>query len=132
MALLNRLFPLFWQVMRFGIIGVIAACVHFGIVVSLVEHANIAPLIANIIAFGLAVQISYWGHRSFTFQANDVAHRIAFPKLLSVYLLALAANEALYYCFMTVFEMPYTLALFFVLAIMACATFVVNKLWVFG
>lgn len=123
--------PLFFQIMRFGIVGLSAATVHFGIVVALVQTWLILPLVANIFGFAIAFQISYWGHRLWTFAGNGPAHRIAIPKLFFVQLLNFAANETLFYIFLSL-SVPYPLALFIVLTVLPFFTFMASKLWVFA
>lgn len=127
MALSHKLLP---QFMRFGIIGMFAAIVHLGTVILLVESNLLPPLLANIIAFMIAFQVSYFGHRLWTFQA-DTEHRRAFPKLLLVSCTTFIANEGLFYLLMTIFKMPYIAALFIVLTLLPIFTFTLSKLWVF-
>jgi putative flippase GtrA len=127
MALNNKLLS---QLMRFGVIGASAAAVHFSIVVMMVEGGLLQPLLANVIAFMVAFQVSYFGHRLWTFQAQT-QHRTAFPRLLLVSGTTFMANEGLFYLFMTLFKMPYASALFLVLAILPLFTFTASKLWVF-
>ena len=57
----------FWQLCRFGIVGVSAAVVNYLIVVVIVEYGHWQPLLANIVAYLLAFNVSYTGHRLFTF-----------------------------------------------------------------
>jgi putative flippase GtrA len=122
---------LFWQLARFGIVGLSAAVVHFSVVVLLVESHHMQPLIANIIGFCTAFQISYWGHRQWTFNGTTQKHTIAFPRLLLVSVLAFIANEGMFYLLMEQFALPYPVALILVLSILPLVVFVVNKLWVF-
>ena len=49
------------QIMRFGTVGVLASLVHFSCVVFFVQLLHWLPLVANIIGFGIGVQVSYWG-----------------------------------------------------------------------
>lgn len=121
---------LFLQFCRFGIVGLTAAIVHYCIVVELVQKIAMQPLIANIFAFLIAFQISYWGHRLWTFQDSSVLHRNAFPRLLFLQTINFAANEALFSIFMT-YGLPYNIALIIVLAILPIFTFITSKLWVF-
>jgi putative flippase GtrA len=123
--------PLFLQLMRFGLVGVSAALVHFSVVVALVESHWLHPLVANILAFCVAFQVSYWGHRSWTFSGTRQRHAVAFPRLLLVSSAAFVANESLFYILMTEFKLPYMLALVVVLSILPLAVFTINKLWVF-
>lgn len=124
-------FPLFKQLVRFGIVGLCAASVHFSIVTVLVEHHVLEPLIANIFAFFISFQVSYWGHRSWTFNGTTALHRVAFPKLLLVCSLGLVANETLFYFFLNVLHFPYQVALVLVLMILPLINFTVGKVWVF-
>lgn len=121
----------FAQLFRFGVIGVLAALVHFSVVVVLVELKAFQPLIANIFAFMIAFQVSYLGHRYWTFRGTTTEHRVAFPKLLFVNSLGFLANESLFFLFMNYLHLPYQLALVIVLTIIPMITFVINKFWVF-
>lgn len=123
-------FPLATQIFRFGMVGLIAASVHISIVVTLVQHAQLLPLVANIFAFCISFQMSYWGHRLWTFNDTEVLHRAALPKLLFIQLLNFAANESLFYVFLSL-DIPYPIALIFVLTILPIFTFISSKLWVF-
>src|SRR5579864_7998819 len=123
--------PLFLQFTRFGLVGLTAALVHFTVVVLLVEGQGLRPLLANVLAFCLAFQVSYWGHRYWTFRGTEQRHGLAFPRLLLVSSLAFLANESLFYILMTQFKLPYRPALILVLSVLPLAVFLVNKLWVF-
>lgn len=124
------LHPQVAQIIRFIIVGTTAAAVHFSIVVYLVQLFHYAPLIANIAAFIVAFQVSYWGHRMWTFSETEVMHREAYPKLIILQVSVLCMNEGLYYLFLSL-HIPYQLALLMVLAIMPFFTFVTSKFWVF-
>lgn len=119
------------QLMRFVVVGLSAATVHMTIVVALVESGFLQPLVANVVAFCFAFQISYWGNRFWTFGSTQQTHWIAYKRLLSVSILSFIANETLFYLLMTAFQLPYPVALFMVLAILPLAVFTANKLWVF-
>lgn len=129
MALMNK--NLFFQLFRFGIVGVSAGAVHFSVVVFFVEMSLLKPLFANIIAFMIAFQVSYSGHRYWTFRGTVTDHRVAFPKLFLVSTLTFFANESLFYVFMSYFQLPYQVALLIVLTILPITTFALSKFWVF-
>lgn len=122
--------PLLAQLSRFGLIGLIAAIIHFSIVIALVQLNLCPPLIANIFAFMIAFQVSYWGHRCWTFRGTLTRHRTAILKLLSVQATSFAANETLFYIFLSL-HYPYPIALLFTLTILPIFTFLSSKLWVF-
>jgi putative flippase GtrA len=123
-------FPLLMQIFRFGIVGLLAACVHFSLVVLLVENAFLSPLTANIVGFMIAFQVSYWGHKLWTFRSYHLRHREAYPKLIFVQLMNLTANQSLFYVFLSL-NLPYPIALCCVLMILPIFTFISSKWWVF-
>lgn len=127
---LNKVTRLIFQLMRFGLVGVIAAAVHFFIVVNLVQSYGYEPLVANIAAFLVSFQLSYYGHRRFTFYGTTTVHAVAFPKLLTLQIFNFIANESLFY-FLLSLHLPYQLALLIVLSVLPIFTFAVSKFWIF-
>lgn len=123
-------FFLFLQIFRFGVVGLSAAMIHFGVVVFLVQTWSLPPLVANIVGFAVSFPVSYCGHRLWTFNDTSSLHRLAVPKLLLVQVLNFAANETLYYILLSL-NLPYPLALLIVLVILPIFTFIASKAWVF-
>jgi putative flippase GtrA len=121
----------FTQLLRFGTIGSMAALVHLTVVMSLVEAQLLTPLTANVIAFSLAFQVSYWGNRSWTFHLTSAEHHVAIPRLFLVAGSGFIANEGLFYLFMRNFNLPYPIALILVLSILPIVTFSLSKFWIF-
>jgi putative flippase GtrA len=119
------------QVLRFGIVGTTAAVVNLAIVIGLVEFKLLSPLGANIIAFAIAFQVSYFGHRLWTFSRTTNTHKTAIPRLLVISVSSFIANEGFFYVFLTVFQLPYILALFLTLTVLPVISFIFNKWWVF-
>ncbi len=117
--------------MRFGIVGVTAASVHFSLVIFFVELYALKPLQANVIAFLIAFQVSYWGHRYWTFRGTTNSHRVALPRLFVICGSSFIANEGLYYLVLTYLKLPYPLALLVVFAILPLVNFTFEKFWVF-
>lgn len=122
--------PLFWQIFRFGIVGLTASGVHFSLVVLFVQMFGLPPLVANMVAFPLSFQCSYWGHRSWTFHDTSASHRSALPKLVMVQLINFTASETLFYIFLQL-HFSYQAGLLLVLTIMPIFTFISSKRWVF-
>ncbi len=118
---------LFW----FGVVGVSAMAVHFAAVAGLLVPLGQSPLVANVGGFLIAFQVSYWGHRRLTFQA-DVAHRQAMPRFFAIACLSFAVNEAMYFVLLRYTPLDYRVALLIVLVLVAALTFVLSKLWAFS
>lgn len=128
MVLQNKLLR---QLIRFGMVGATAATVHFSLVIFFVEIGQLQPLVANVIGFVVAFQVSYWGHRYWTFHGTSALHRVALPKLLLVASSGFAANESLFYLFTVSLNLPYPIALFIILSILPIINFTLGKFWVF-
>ncbi len=61
---------------RFGGVGVVATLVHLGVAgLAFMVWPTISPFLANLMAFVVAFQVSFWGHRRFTFRRSGSAHR---------------------------------------------------------
>lgn len=118
------------QLMRFGVVGVLAMCVHL-LVVALLVPLGLVPLLANIVGFLVAFQVSYFGHARWTFNVsapNNKRHQI---KFFSVAVLGFLLNEASYSVLLQLLHMHYLLTLAIVLFGVAVVTFVLSKLWAF-
>jgi len=113
---------------KFGCVGALAAGVHVA-VVSLLTPCGIPPLLANIPAFALAFQVTYYGHRSWTFQAPP--SRGSYGRMLLVSLASFAINEGLYTVLLNATHLDYRAALILVLVTVAALTFITSRLWVF-
>ncbi len=116
------------QALRFGCVGVGASAVHLGVVSALVP-LGLPPLFANVIGFAVAFQVSYYGHRSWTFRT--VGGIREYGKMLSVSLLAFTANEAVYSVLLKFTSLDYRVALALVLTSVAAGTFLAMRCWVF-
>jgi putative flippase GtrA len=116
------------QLLRFGAVGVAAMAVHWTVVALLVPFGA-KPLLANIAAFAIAFNVSYVGHRHWTFAATS-AHQSPFKRFLGVALLSFVLNEALYYLLLRA-GLEYRVALLIVLVAVAALTFILSRYWAF-
>lgn len=119
------------QVIRFGVVGVTALMVNWLVVAVLVPTLDMAPLLANVFAFLVAFQVSYWGHRSWTFNARTLRHSQTLPRFLVVSCSSFLINEFLYFLLLEFTVLDYRTALLIVLAIVAMSTFLLSRKWAF-
>lgn len=77
-TLIDRYFPIFMRLFRFGVVGIGATVTHATILWALVESVNMRPSIATVIGFLVAFNVSYFGHYYFTFRSTE-PHRRALP-----------------------------------------------------
>lgn len=120
----------FFQLARFGAVGLSALIVHWLSVVTIVP-LGVPPLIANVMAFLVAFQVSYWGHRTWTFDVRHLPHRVTLPRFLLTACAAFAVNESLYFLLLTYTRMDYRLSLLIVLLGVVTTSYVLSKLWAF-
>lgn len=134
------------QLARFGVVGIAAMAVHWLVVMVLVP-LGLLPLIANVIAFAVAFNVSYLGHRHWTFAAatdtntiraaNDATdnptqgHANTLQRFFAVSLTSFALNEFLYYLLLRFTALDYRSALAIVLIAVAALTFVLSRYWAF-
>ena len=117
------------ELLRFGCVGIAAMLTHF-IVVLLLVPAGLSPLIANIAAFAIAFQVSFYGHRNWTFGTPSQPRQYA--NMLAVSLAAFAINEGLYAWLLKQGSLDYRIALALVLTAVAAVTFLGAKFWAFS
>jgi putative flippase GtrA len=119
------------ELIWFAVIGISALLVHFLLVLLLVPQ-GLQPLLANVLAYLLAFQVSYWGHRLKTFEAAHLPHSQTLPRFFAVASLSFLLNEGLYYLLLRFTPLDYRMALLLVLFCVAVVTFVLSRLWAFS
>jgi putative flippase GtrA len=121
----------FRQLFIFCFIGGLASIVNFIVLIFIVETFNWQPLPANIIAFFLAYQVSFFGHHQLTFRNQATSRkRVVWVKFLVVALFSFILNEGLFAVYL--FFIPYyQLALFCTLITVPPITFALAKVWAF-
>lgn len=120
------------QLIKFVIVGSLAAFVHLGILRVAVNILSIAPFIANTIAFSIAFVVSYTGQSLWTF--NHKPHDLqgtVFRFLATQLFCSFALNQGLYMLILTFTDINYLLASFIVLLVVPLATYSLSKYWAF-
>jgi len=117
------------QLARFGIVGVAAMVVHWLVVVTIVPF-GMPELIANVIGFGVAFNVSYFGHHHWTFASTATAQS-TFKRFLLVAITSFIINECMFSLLLRFTALDYRVALAIVLIAVAGLTFVLSKLWAF-
>jgi len=118
-----------YQLVRFGCVGAVAAAVHLAVVSLLVALLDMSPLLANVAGFGVAFQVTYFGHSQWTFRT--IKRNGDYRRMLLVSLAAFALNEGLYAVLLQTTSLDYRVALGLVLVAVAGLTFVGSRVWVF-
>ncbi|MDX1802484.1 MAG: GtrA family protein [Alcanivorax sp.] len=118
------------QLGRFGVVGIAAMLVHW-CTVAVIVPLGMVPLLANVVAFLVAFQVSYWGHRHWTFEAADQQHRKTAPRFFAVAVASFLVNEAAYALLLQYTPLDYRVALVLVLGGVAGMTFLLSRHWAF-
>jgi len=124
----ERLFHLF----RYLISGGTAAATNVGILFLLVQFAGIHYLSASIMAYLLAIVVSFTLQKFWTFQdrpTHDI--RAQFLRYVTVILANLALNTGLMYILVTHFHVWYILAQIMAIAVIAVTGYFGYKYFVF-
>jgi len=119
-----------WQFSRFVSVGLIATVVHIVTYVGLVEFGGVSAVWASVPSFCVAVLVSYFGQRHWTFNSLG-RHRKQFPKFTAVAILGLLVNVAINVVVVDLAGGSYWVALLIVVAIVPSLTYLANRAWVF-
>ncbi|HEX9808560.1 MAG TPA: GtrA family protein [Alphaproteobacteria bacterium] len=132
----RRIAPLAVQYLRFGAVGVAATLTHVGLFAALIEFGGMAPLLANLVAFAVAVGVSFAGHYLWTFVEDRPgpgrwrATR-AMGRFLVVALVGLALNSLVVYLVVHALALPYGYAILVMVSAVPVVLFLLNKFWAF-
>ncbi len=119
---------LFW----FAAVGLSAMAVHLACVALVLVPLGLSPLVANVIAFLIAFQVSHAGHRRFTFSHHDAPAAQSRWRFFAVACTSFVVNELMYAALLRFTTLDYRLALFIVLVLVAALTYVSSRTWAFA
>jgi len=117
------------ELVFFSSIGIAAALTHVFIVLYLVDYFQLQPLGANIVAFFIAFNISYLGHKHLTFAHTKNNKQLSLPHFFLVASSAGVLNESCYFLLLTYTNINYLLALVIVLGFVAGYSFLLSRFW---
>ena len=112
-------------------VGVVAAVVHYGLLIGLVELRGLDPVPATLAGYLGGGVVSYALNRKLTY-ASDRAHREAVWRFAAVAFVGFLLTGLFMHVFTTVLGEPYLPAQFVTTGIVLVWSFVANKLWTFG
>ncbi|GAB4222429.1 MAG: GtrA family protein [Francisella sp.] len=119
------------QISYFILIGILASITNFVIVWLLVEFNIFRPIFANFIAYIVAFNVSYFGHRFLTFSTTKQSHKKAATQFFINVMIGLILNESIYYILLSYVKLQYLIALFITMGLVAVYTFIVSKFIIF-
>lgn len=117
------------ELVRFGVVGIAAMITHW-CVVALLVPLGITPLLANVIGFCVAFNVSFFGHHHWTFASAD-NQTATFKRFAGVAILGFITNESMYALLLKLTPLDYRIALIIVLVAVAGMTYLLSRFWAF-
>jgi putative flippase GtrA len=115
----------------FVAVGCSAAALHFGVVVLLVGRFGLAPLLANVGGWLVALGLSWTGHWRLSFADQDAPPARAARRFFAVSAFGFAVNETAYAVLLHGAGLGYRTALAAVLVGVAVGTYLLSRHWAF-
>lgn len=117
--------------------GLTATAVHALVFVIAIEAFAIRPMLANLVAFAVALAVSFLGHFHWTFRPEGpVPPRrqsgAALARFLVVAMIGFALNSAVIYVVVDLLRWPYQVALALMVSFVPAVVFGLSKLWAFA
>ena len=116
----------------FTVVGAIAAAVHWAVAVWAVERIGIAPVLANIVGWLVALVVSFVGHWRWTFGDRRAPGWRSARRFFVVSASAFACNAVAYWALLRFSPLRYDIGLAIVLLLVATFTYLASRQWAFG
>jgi len=128
-----------YQLIRFGIVGLIATIIHVIIFVILIEFADWSGSASNLTAFFVAFFFSYFGHYFYSFKdrfvvtttKKDVLYMPTFLKFCTVSAGGFFINALIAWGVVDSLQLDYWIAVVMMLTVTPITVFLFSKNWVF-
>lgn len=123
--------PVIKQFAKFLIVGTVNTAASVSIYLLMTRPVNLDPLIANAIAFVVAVTVSYNLNKRWTFRDQQRAFVRQYSRFFMFSLVGLGISEAIIYGLHNVLGLHDLIAFFSAVAVVVFWNFGSNKLWTF-
>lgn len=118
------------QFMKFGIVGVIAFLIDYGLMVALTEFFGVPYLISNTISFTVSVVFNYVASMRYVFERrDDMSRRREFIIFVVLSIIGLILNDLFIWLFVSVWLIDYRIAKIIVTVLVAIWNFVTRKIF---
>ena len=118
------------QFMKFGIVGVIAFLIDYGLMVALTEFFGVPYLISNTISFTVSVVFNYAASMRYVFERrDDMSRHREFIIFVVLSIIGLILNDLFMWLFVSVWLIDYRIAKIIVTVLVAIWNFVTRKIF---
>jgi putative flippase GtrA len=118
------------KITRYAIVGILGTLTHIGILVALVEAFHQEPVFSSTVGFMVALVISYFLNRNWTFQTN-LGHSYALTRYVIVSFLGLLLNSGIMYLTVNILGWWYLFGQLTVILLVPASNFWLNSSWSF-
>ena len=117
------------QLVKFAIVGVIAAAVDVGVLVILKELLGVAVLISSALSFGVSVCVNYALSMAFVFKGKKQSRLKEFIVFVVLSIGGLGINQLILWIGIKVFSIYYLVVKFLAMVIVPIYNFVTRKIF---
>ena len=122
--------PLLTRVLRFGVVGVLTAVLHYGLLYAGVEALQLHATVASSLGFVVAVIFNYLMHYSWTFD-EPAPHGRTLRRYLLMISCGFLINGAVMYAGVQWAALNYLFTQALALVVVVCWNFALSNFWVF-
>lgn len=123
--------PAVRQFTKFALVGSVNTATSFTLYFTLTRWAGFSVAAANPVAFVLAVSVSFFLNRRWTFRVSTGDHRMQYAKFFAVNLVGLALNQAILLGLHFGLHLNDLIAWFGAVAVVMFWNFFANRHWTF-
>ena len=121
---------LFEQLVKFGIVGVIAFLIDYGVLFVLTEYAGVYYLISGAISFTVSVIFNYLASMKYVFAGKeDMSKKKEFTIFVVLIVIGLGINQILMWLGVDIFHIHYMVTKIFATAFVMVYNFVTRKIF---
>ena len=115
---------------RFGVVGVLATMTHFVVLAIMLSLAHTGPVSSNVVAYFLALGVSFIGHHFWTFRSSG-AFLPTFLRFFGASGCAFLISSLLLVFLIRIVKVSDPIAAFMSAAVIPLITYSASRLWVF-
>ena len=127
---------LFQQVFKFGVVGITASMIHVCVFLLSIEIFHLQPLLANFVAFCVALPSAFLGHYYWTFaKGRNLEFKVLYTYFFRYFctaLLSFSLNSLVVVIIVDTMHMSHLYAGLLMISVVPAVTFSVSKFWAFS